>query len=244
MKTVEAIIFSDAHASESDLRAIDALLRFLRDVCPSARRVFILGDLFDFWFGPAQVRRKPYVRVLEALAALAASGTQVTFYHGNRDFYLDSEIAHRYGFSLVRDYSIEIILGRRVLLCHGDALCVNDASYHRMRAFLRHPVVEKVIRAFPAFLARAMARLYRAHSKRVVPAKSQSVLGPDEKAVREHFALGADMIVCGHTHKEGVSTYQTPQGPGLLYNLGDFGETGSYLECSRDGWQFRSCSAL
>ena len=153
--------------------------------------------------------------------------------------YLDEEIASRHGFGLVRDYSIETICGRRVLLCHGDALCVNDASYHRMRAFLRHPIVEKAIRAFPAFLARAMARLYRAHSKRVVPAKSQSVLGLDEEAVREHFALGVDMIVCGHTHREGVSGYDMPEGPRPLYNLGDFGETGSFLQCARDGWCFR-----
>ncbi|MHC4712736.1 MAG: UDP-2,3-diacylglucosamine diphosphatase [Planctomycetota bacterium] len=239
MKHVEAIIFSDVHASESDPQGVAMLLGFLEKVCPRAARVFILGDFFNFWFGPGQVRHRPYSQILEALGNLASSGTAVTFYHGNRDFYLDEDIARRYGFTLVRDRSIEMICGRRVLLCHGDMLCVNDASYYVMRTFLRHPVTERVMRRTPALLTRAMARLYRAHSKRVVASKSREAFARDAKAVLEHFALGADVIVCGHTHEEGVESYATDEGAKPLYSLGDFGATGSFLECGDKDWHFR-----
>ncbi len=239
MKQVEAIIFSDVHASESDPQGVALLLDFLGTVCPRAARVFIVGDFFNFWFGPGQVGYRPYNRILEALAALASSGTAVTFYHGNRDFYLDEDIARRFGFRLVRDRSIEMICGRRVLLCHGDMLCVNDVSYHVMRKFLRHPATERVMRRLPAFLTRAMARLYRAHSKRVVASKSRKAFERDTGAILEHFTVGADAIVCGHTHEEGVVSYSTGEGAKPLYSLGDFGETGSFLECGDEGWRFR-----
>ncbi|MCD6405313.1 MAG: UDP-2,3-diacylglucosamine diphosphatase [Planctomycetes bacterium] len=236
----EAIIFSDAHVSEGGLQGAASLERFLAEVCPSARRVFILGDLFDFWFGPKQAKFAPYKGVLEAIGALGAAGTEVTFYHGNRDFYIGEELARRFSFKLVRDYSIEEICGGKVLLCHGDMLCTNDVRYHRMRAFLRHPVTERLLRHLPSFLARAAARLFRAHSRRAVAAKPQWVLGINDDAVAEHFALGADTIVCGHTHIEGKGVYQTPRGPCELYRLGAFGGDGSYIECDDgpDGLRF------
>ncbi len=235
----EAIIFSDAHVSQTSPQGAASLERFLADVCPSAQRVFILGDLFDFWFGPKQAKFEPYKGVLEAIGALAGAGTEVTFYHGNRDFYIDEELARRFSFKLVRDYSIEEICGRKMLLCHGDMLCTNDVRYHRMRAFLRHPATERLLRHLPSLLARIAARRFRAHSKRVVAAKPQWVLGINDEAVAEHFALGADTIVCGHTHSEGTRVYQTSRGPAELYRLGAFGADGSYIECDNlDGMRF------
>ena len=70
---LEAIIFSDAHVSDDDPAGAERVLSFLPRTCPSARRVFILGDLFNFWFGPSQARRRPYSAVLEGLAALVAT---------------------------------------------------------------------------------------------------------------------------------------------------------------------------
>lgn len=239
---VEAIIFADAHVSEGDAQAAARVNSFLLEVCPTARRVFILGDLFDFWFGSKQARHAPYRTVLESMAKLAAGGTEVTFYHGNRDFYVNEEMAARFSFRLVRDYSIEDICGSRMLLCHGDMLCSNDVSYHRMRAILRHPMVEATLKHLPPFLARAIAKGYRAYSKRTVKKKSQWVLGLDEGAVLEHFAFGAEGIVCGHTHTEEKLVFQTPEGAGELYKLGDFGTDGSYIECDAEGFRFRKAA--
>ena len=234
----DAIIFSDAHISENNSAATERLLLFLRERCARTPRLYILGDLFDFWFGPSQAGMSPYRDVFEALREVAASGTIVTFYHGNRDFYLQEETAKCFGVRLVRDFSIEEICGRRVLLCHGDSLCVNDLSYHKMKRILRHPLVEQVATLLPAFLINRLARLLRVHSRRVVSGKSQRVLGIDEAALRRRFSEGVDIIVCGHTHIEGLASYETPDG-GTLFTLGDFGTEGSYLECSGAELTFR-----
>jgi UDP-2,3-diacylglucosamine hydrolase len=236
----DAIIFSDAHASEDDPRGAERLVSFLSGQCPSARRVFILGDLFDFWFGPKQAALAPYSRILDGLKALAEGGVAVTLYHGNRDFYVDERLAAKYRFRLVRDYSVETLCGRRVLLCHGDMLCTNDVRYHRMKAVLRHPLTEAVLTRLPAAIARKLARASRRRSEKEVAAKAQWVLGIDDKAVLEEFAKGAEVIVSGHTHARGERTFDTPQGRRMLYTLGDFGRDGSYLECGDGAFTFRA----
>lgn len=235
----DAIIFSDAHIGENDPEATERLLEFLRERCARVPRLYILGDLFNFWFGPSQARMRPYRDVLEAIREVAATGTEVTFYHGNRDFYLHEETARRFRMRLVRDFSIEEICRRRVLMCHGDELCVNDLSYHKMKRVLRHPLVERAARLLPAFLVKRFAHLLRVHSRRVVSGKSQRVLGIDEAALRRHFSQGVDAIICGHTHIEGRASYETPDGARTLFTLGDFGARGSYLECSGADWVFR-----
>ena len=228
----DAVIFSDAHASDEDSAAVQRLLDFLAGPCAGARRVFILGDLFDFWCGAKQAAFEPYRRILDAISALRERGAAVAFYHGNRDFYVDEKLAARYGFLLVRDCSTETICGRRVTLCHGDMLCTNDVRYHLMRALLRNPVVAGVLTRLPAAFAMRLARGMRRRSARAVRSKAQWVVGINDDAVREEFRKGADVVVCGHTHKEGRRLFDTPSGPREFYTLGDFGLSGSYLECA------------
>lgn len=235
----EAILFSDAHLSETDIRGADRLFTFVREVCPTAGRVYILGDLFNFWFSPAQARWRPFKQILEALGDLAHRGVEVTFYHGNRDFYFGEELAARFALRVVRDYSIEDLCGQRVLLCHGDMLCTNDVSYHRMRAILAHAATKRFVRSLPTAAARSLAQIYRMYSKRTANRKARWVIGIEPEAVREHFARGADTIVCGHTHSEGRMEFETPEGKAQLFRLGDFGADGSYLVCDGGELGFR-----
>ncbi len=232
----EAIIFADAHVGDDEAAA--RVERFLDGVCEGAARVYILGDLFNFWFGPKQAEREPYGRVLRAIKRLGERGVKVTFFHGNRDFYMDEGTAAAYGFTLVRDSSVEEICGKKVFMCHGDMLCRNDKNYHRMRAVLRNPLTEAVFTRLPAFVAERLARLARRESKRAVGAKTQWVLGIDDREVLAKLGEGADVVVCGHTHKEDVRTFDAGGVRGTLYTLGDFGAAGAYLVCDKEGFTF------
>lgn len=238
--TTEAVIFSDVHASDADPAGAARLEAFLRGEAAGAGRVYILGDLFDFWFGPRQAGMSPYREILDRLAALAASGVKVTLFHGNRDFYVDDALARRYGFTVVSDYSIETICGMRVHLSHGDMLCSNDVNYHRMRAIVRHPAAAWAFKRMPARWAEALARLSRRGSKKAVAAKAQWVLGIDDAAVERAFALGADAVVAGHTHRQGMREFPAAGGKARrLYTLGDFGSDGSYIAVGEGGMEFK-----
>ena len=240
----EAIIFADAHASADDAAGASRLLSFLSAECTRAKRVFILGDLFDFWFGPKQARYAPYSAVLSAIGTLSRGGTEVSFFHGNRDFYIDDFLAREYGFRVFDDCCIESISGRRALLCHGDMLCSNDVRYHCMRRLIRRPLTRRVSAALPAAAGECVARAFRRYSGRATAAKSQWVLGIEDKAVLEHFAKGADVIVCGHVHQEATRAFSTPDGEKTLYTLGAFGRDGSYLACEEDGFHFMQASDM
>lgn len=236
---MDAILFADAHVSDADPAGAARLIRFLTDTCATARRVYILGDLFDFWCGPKQAGFEPYAKVLGAIRRLSESGIEVVFLHGNRDFYMDERTGARYGFRVVENFLIEDVGGRRTLLCHGDMLCTNDVKYHRTRAILRHGFTRAVLTRLPAQVAFRLARAFRRRSIRSVASKSRWVLGIDEGALDAHFGKGAEVIICGHTHCEGTKDYPAAAGPRKLYTLGDFGVQGSYLESGPGGLAFR-----
>lgn len=235
----EAILFSDAHVSDADPAGAGRVLRFLAGTCARGRRLYILGDLFDFWCGPKQAGFEPYRQVLEAIGALSRTGVEVVFFHGNRDFYMDERTASQYGFRIVKDSAIEDLCGRKTLLCHGDMLCTNDVKYHRMRAILRHPFTRAVLTRLPTPVAFRIARAFRRRSVKSIATKPQWVLGINEGAVGAWFDKGVYTVVCGHTHTEGVRDYPGPTGPRKLFTLGDFGALGSYLECGAEGLVFR-----
>ena len=236
---IDAILFSDAHAGEQDTQSAQRLLEFLETVCPEAKRVFILGDLFNFWFGPKQALWEPYRTVLGCIQRLADGGTEVVFCYGNRDFYLDEKIAGKFHFKIVPKHTIETFGSKRTLLCHGDGLCANDTSYRIMRRLLDNCIMRSLLSFIPVVVARGIGQFYRNFSSKTAKHKPAYVIEPDEKTVLEHFALGADRIVIGHTHKEGKRIYDTPDGPGEMYNLGDFGKDGSYVEVNGEDFNFK-----
>ncbi len=80
---------SDLHLGArymADSRAHEAqVVGFLQRIAPTARRLYLVGDVLDYWFEYRHVVPKGHVRFLAALAALADSGVEVVWYAGNHD---------------------------------------------------------------------------------------------------------------------------------------------------------------
>lgn len=198
-----SLIISDLHLSDSDPKGIQWFQTFTRwldrSVC---EELFILGDLFDYWVGPKQMRISGYEPVLQSISKLVERGIPVTVLRGNRDVFLDEHFEMRTGAKVGEDVLIMEMAGKRALFMHGDLLCTRDLKYQRFRRFLRRKPIAWLAPRLPISMGLYFARGLRRYSQRVVPQKypeEKSIVEDAVKEVLERYQ--ADILVCGHVHE-------------------------------------------
>lgn len=112
---------SPAAAREVERR----FLAWLDEVSDDADAVFILGDLFDFWFEYKRVIPKGFTRVLGRLATLTDRGVRVVFLPGNHDMWIGDYFSKECGMEIYTSPQVMQIGGKRVFLAHGDNLKID-----------------------------------------------------------------------------------------------------------------------
>jgi len=104
-------------------------IRWLEMVKTDAAEIFLMGDLFDFWFEYKTVVPKGYVRLLGKLAELTDAGIAIHFFRGNHDMWAFDYLEKEVGLKLYRDPVIRDFDGVRFFLSHGDGLGPGDKGY-------------------------------------------------------------------------------------------------------------------
>jgi UDP-2,3-diacylglucosamine hydrolase len=191
---------SDLHLQASEPDTLAAWHHYLQTTPADA--LFILGDLFEVWVGDDALD-DPGSFESQACALLQAASRQraLFFLHGNRDFLIGPGFAQHTGATLLHDPTVLVWQGQRLLLSHGDALCLDDVDYQRFRVQARSVQWQEHFLAQPLAQRRAQARGIRAESE----ARKQSgavyadVDGP--AAIAWLQAARATTLVHGHTHR-------------------------------------------
>ena len=193
---------SDLHLAEDTPRSFDAWSEHLRSTTADA--VFILGDLFEVWVGDDSRQASFEARCAEVLAD-AASIRTVAFMAGNRDFLVGGEMLKACGVMALPDPTVLIAFGERLLLSHGDALCVDDVEYQQFRRLVRSPDWQRDFLSRPLAERRELARHMRARSeqRKAGQATEQWFDVDGASAVRWMHEAGTPTLVHGHTHRPG-----------------------------------------
>lgn len=191
---------SDFHLRGERPQELEACLRVFETLADESHTVFILGDLFDLWIGPRSAKSWFARRTLECFRELKDGGTRFCFVPGNRDFLLDPGTGEEFGLEVLPEQVILEGQGRRILLLHGDQLCVRDESYRRATRILRSRPVQGLVCRLPGAISHYLAQGYRDHSRRITRVKSQRSMDLCFDVVARQFDLGIDGIVCGHVH--------------------------------------------
>ena len=109
------------------------LIDFLNFCQSNCTHLFILGDLFDYWFEYKRVIQKDFFRTLTALHDLVESGVEVHYFIGNHDFLHKNFFKDRVGVNLHPDPVEFSIAGKKFYLGHGDGLVSNDTGYRILK---------------------------------------------------------------------------------------------------------------
>ena len=230
---------SDLHLAATLPRTFDAWAAHLLHTPADA--VFILGDLFEAWVGDDS-RTLPFERQCVEVLAEAASRRQLAFMAGNRDFLLGAAALDACGVMALPDPTVLVAWGQRVLLTHGDALCVDDASYQAFRAetrseawrdrFLTRPLAER-LRIAAGY--RHASEMRQADDP--LPARYSDL--DSATAVAWMHAAGTAEMVHGHTHRPGSESLAPGYKRHVLsdWELDTAAPRAEVLRLSRDGFR-------
>lgn len=203
-------ILSDVHLDESDLPTFDGLKRHLSST--DAGAVFILGDLFEVWVGDDSIDpQNTFQSACLATLRQAAERLDLYIMCGNRDFLMGPALMQACNASALDDPCVLVFSGQRVLLTHGDALCIADTDYQTFRYTVRSSAWQTEFLAKPLQQRQAIARSIRVQSE-TRKQTSKDFYDVDNQAASALLVTNqASMMVHGHTHRAGDHLL----GPGL-----------------------------
>ncbi|HEX4886725.1 MAG TPA: UDP-2,3-diacylglucosamine diphosphatase [Luteibaculaceae bacterium] len=220
---------------ERELRVV----RWLDSIKHDAEEIYLLGDLFDFWFEYQHVIPKGFVRLQGKIAELSDSGIRMHFFVGNHDLWVKNYFEEELGLHIHRD-NLRINCGsKRFFIHHGDGKGPNDKGYKRMKKVFTNPFFQWCFRWLHPDLGVGLAHFFSRRSSAKTRHKDAVFLGEDQEwlvqyAKRKYSEEPADFFVFGHRHLP----LEIAINPDATYiNLGDWISHFTYAEF--DGEQLR-----
>ncbi|MGR3812237.1 UDP-2,3-diacylglucosamine diphosphatase [Jiulongibacter sp. NS-SX5] len=197
--------------------------------------LFLVGDLFDFWFEYGSVVPKGYVRLLGKLAELSDKGVQLFIYTGNHDFWMKDYFQKELGATVLTEPTAFQIGNHRFLVGHGDGLGPGDTSYKILKKLLfANPLCQWLFRyVLPPDIGQFLGNLWAKNSYQKNRKEDLTVQEIDPKEefiyqyIEEQIKAGStfDYYIFGHRH----IAMQIPMSDASMYiNLGDWIRFDSY----------------
>lgn len=160
---------SDIHlgaAYIADHRAHEkAIAGWLKKIAPTAARLYLLGDILDYWFEYKEVVPRGYLRFFGALAELADSDVEVVWLKGNHDIWIFDYLPQELGIKVVDGFIDTVIDGKRFVMEHGDGVGESRPSYRRMRSIFRNRICQKLFSAIHPRWTVPFAHRWSSHSR-------------------------------------------------------------------------------
>ena len=238
------LFVSDLHLDASAPAAIEQFVAFLHTHAARAEALYILGDLFEVWVGDDDNEASKKT-VCGALRKLTASGVACFVLHGNRDFLLGRDFCASTGCVLLPDPVVAEFDGERVLLTHGDALCIDDHSYQELRSIVRTAPWQRRFLALPLADRELLANQARAGSRQHTSRTIPTIMDVNAEAVAAAYRVtGVRRIIHGHTHRPGVHDTLVEGARAQRIVLGAWYEQGSYLEYENEHYELKELPRL
>ena len=180
-------------------------LRWLDAIRPDAHAIFLMGDLFDFWFEYKTVVPKGFVRVLGKLAEFKDSGIEIYFFVGNHDLWMSGYFEEELGIPVYHKPKVFTINNTTFFLGHGDGLGPNDKGYKRMKKVFTNPFCQWLFRWLHPDIGVRIAHYFSVKNKLISGDEDQVFLGEDKEwlvayAKRKLETDHYDYFIFGHRH--------------------------------------------
>lgn len=215
-----------------------AICNWLNSIKPQAQALFILGDLFDFWYEYKYTVPKGHIRFLAALAQFTDSGIPVYVFTGNHDLWMKDYLVKELGVCIYHEPILIEINGERIFIGHGDGLGPGDYRYKFLKSIFKNPICQWLfsrlhpnVAFYIAQLSSRRSRIQTAHNDEVFKGNDAEWLYVFAKT-KEAQNL-ARYFIFGHRHLH--LDIELPHG-GRYINLGEWIKERYYLEWSKTGY--------
>ena len=198
---------------------------WLRSIAPTARRLFLLGDVIDYWYEYRDVVPRGFVRFLGALAELADSGVEITWLKGNHDIWIFDYLPSELGINVADGIITRDLDGKTFVMEHGDGVGEVRGGYRLMRRIFRNRVCQRLYSDIHPRWTVGFAHRWSTHSRATSSYISPSVLPDTDPLVvfaNDYLRSGhhADYFIFGHRHTP-AERRVGPDGCATLMVLGD-----------------------
>jgi UDP-2,3-diacylglucosamine hydrolase len=204
MSSTAVYFLSDAHlgaeSAEREAPRLERLHHFLASLPGRASDLYIVGDLFDFWFEYRTAIPRRHFPTLAALRRLHEAGVGITYLNGNHDFWLGSFLAETIGARTVDGGCAVERQGRRLWVHHGDGLVGGDLGYRALRAVMRGRLSIRLYQLLHPDLGIPLAHVVSRWSRK---SRDGRPLEPDRlwrEIAEPRFREGFDGVLIGHFH--------------------------------------------
>ena len=231
---MSTLFISDLHLSPSNPDLIQTTVEFLAQQASKIDQLYILGDLFNTWLGDDIVPDE-FQPLIEQLTKLKQVGIKSYLMVGNRDFMLGKAFADSSGMSLLQEPTLIEIGQCKVLLMHGDSLCIDDISYQRYRLWSRNRFLQYCFLMLPATYRQRISDKIKQKSHNKKQYKSAEIMDVNHNEVDRVMAkFRVDYLLHGHTHRPAIHDLGHEQ---YRIVLGDWEKQPSFIVF--DGYQLQ-----
>jgi UDP-2,3-diacylglucosamine hydrolase len=189
---------------EKSLEREKKIVRWLDSIAHDAQVVFLLGDLFDFWFEYPHTVPKGYVRFLGKLAELTDRGIEIIAFKGNHDMWMFGYFKKELNIPVISDEYTFSVNNKRFFLHHGDGLGPGDKGYKILKSFFRNPLCIWAFKVLPPSIGMGLANFFSSRSRLANGENDEVFLGEDEYLIqysREKIKDELfDYLIFGHRH--------------------------------------------
>jgi len=236
-KNFRLFFISDAHfgseSEEKEEEKIERFKNFLNSNLKENDYLFIVGDLFDFWFEYRYLIPKECFQVLNILYNLVGKGVKIVYIGGNHDFWEYGFLKKEMDIEFHSEYLTIDLMSKRFYLHHGDGFIKKDKGYRLLKSILRNRTNIWLYKLIHPDLGVFLAKYFSTFSRINSTNKYYSSFEEYFQFAKEKFEEGVDFVIMGHTHIPVIKEF----GNKFFVNIGDWMENFTYG--IYDGFQFR-----
>ena len=191
---------------EDPLNTERRFVRWLDTIKNEAKALYLLGDVFDFWFEYKKVVPKGFTRFLGKIAEMYDNGTEIHFFIGNHDIWAFDYLPKEIGAIIHKEPLTTEIYGKKFFLAHGDGLGDESRSFHFLRSIFHNRFCQFLFARFPSAWGIGFGYWWSKHNRGKNISKPIPYLGEE----KEHLVIFAkqyikthpdiDYLIFGHRH--------------------------------------------
>ncbi len=194
------------------------LVKFLYSIRDVADELFIVGDLYDYWFEYNRVYQKGFYKTLTALKELSESGVKLHYFIGNHDFMHRNFFKDEFNANIYENELSTTINGKKFFIHHGDGLVKNDLGYNILKKILRNKFLQSLYYTIHPDLgikiASGTSKKSRSYTAKKDYGEEDGLFDSAKKIIEQ----GYDFVLFGHLHKRQYLYYKN----GIYINLGSW----------------------
>lgn len=205
---------------------------FLENLPQNTKALYLLGDIFDFWYEYKNVIPRNFTRTLGALAHLVDRGVEVYFFNGNHDIWTYEYFEKELGIKILKQPFITQIEGKKFCLGHGDGLGKGDIGYKLLNGVFKNRFLQWLFSGVHPRWAFALAHQWSKHNRLMHEEDNWVWSGEDERIVKFANAVqkdnggSIDFFIFGHFH---YRTQLELSAGGRMFILGEWINEYDYL---------------